>query len=265
LGYLKIWENILGYLFGANSQMFAPRFREAHAIAAMFHLNDELAAKLPVLNGQINEGWQEHYKHPVHINDILQPPSTCENTYEEEEIDWLQKTVRYYVSQMSEEQREEKGITAVQASRILKVTRRLPCRPMASTADGRDSAAVTAGLASAGRRARGTTPRPQNREYRRSWSQIAKGSNTQRGGIDNDIDMFSYICIHKFYSSNFHFPVRAQAAAARAVPGRDIAGNKVHEDDVLQDDDGGRGGRCTQKARPEEETMSRFLLEFHSF
>jgi hypothetical protein len=35
---------------------FVPRFREVHAIAAMFHLNDELAAKFPVLNGQINEG-----------------------------------------------------------------------------------------------------------------------------------------------------------------------------------------------------------------
>jgi hypothetical protein len=59
---------------------FVPRFREAHAIADMFHLNDELAVKFPVLNGQINEGWQAHYKRPVHINDILQPPSTGENS-----------------------------------------------------------------------------------------------------------------------------------------------------------------------------------------
>jgi hypothetical protein len=73
----------------------------AHAIAAMFHLNDDLAAKFPVLNGQINEGWQAHYKRTVQINDILQPPSTSEKSYEEEEIEWLQKTVRYYVSQMS--------------------------------------------------------------------------------------------------------------------------------------------------------------------
>ena len=57
------------------------------------------------------------------------------------------------------------------------------------------------------------------------------------GEIENDINIFTYICIHKFYSSNFHIPVRAQAAAARAVPGRDLAGKKVHEDDVLQDDD----------------------------
>ncbi len=87
----------------------------------------------------LNEGWQAIYKRPFHINDILHPPSTCENSYEGEEIEWLQKTVRYYVSQISEEQREEKGFTAAQARRILggKVTRKLPCRPMASTADGR--------------------------------------------------------------------------------------------------------------------------------
>jgi hypothetical protein len=154
---------------------FVPRFREAHANAAMFHLNDELAAKFPVLNGQINEGWQAHYKRPVHINHILQPPSTGEKSYEEEEIEWLQKTVRYYVSQMPDEQREEKCITAAQARRILKVTRKLPCRLMANTADGRDSAAITAGLAS-------TTPRPQDGKYRRPRSQIEKGSNTRRGG-----------------------------------------------------------------------------------
>jgi hypothetical protein len=130
---------------------FVPRFREAHAVATIFHLNDELAAKFPVLNCQIYEGWPAHYQRPVHINDILQPPSTSENSFEEKEIEWLQKTARYYVPQMSEEQREEKSVTAAQARRILggKVMCKLPCRPMASTADGRDSAAVIAGLASA--------------------------------------------------------------------------------------------------------------------
>ncbi len=57
------------------------------------------------------------------------------------------------------------------------------------------------------------------------------------GGVDNDIDTLTYICIHKFYSSNCHIPVRAQAAATRAVPGRDLAGKKVHEEGVFQDDD----------------------------
>ncbi len=71
--------------------------------------------KFPLLNGQINGGWQANYKCPVHVNDILQPPSTGGNSYEAEMIEWLQKIVRYYFSQMSEVQREEKGITATQA------------------------------------------------------------------------------------------------------------------------------------------------------
>jgi len=33
---------------------FVPRFKEAHAVSAVFHLNTELAAKFPVLNVQIN-------------------------------------------------------------------------------------------------------------------------------------------------------------------------------------------------------------------
>ncbi len=44
-----------------------------------------------------------HSVRPVHIDDILRPLSTRENGYEEEEIEWLQRTVRYNVSQMSEE------------------------------------------------------------------------------------------------------------------------------------------------------------------
>ena len=40
---------------------FVPRFKEAHAVAAVFHLDAELAAKFPVLNGQINTGWHAHY------------------------------------------------------------------------------------------------------------------------------------------------------------------------------------------------------------
>jgi hypothetical protein len=54
--------------------------------------------------------------------------------------------------------------------------------------------------------------------------------------IDINIDIFSYISIHIFFPSNSHIPVCAQAPAARAVPGRDLAGKKVHEDDVLHND-----------------------------
>jgi hypothetical protein len=46
------------------------------------------------------------------------------------------------------------------------------------------------------------------------------------GGLENDTYIFTYICIHKLYSSNFHIPDRAQGAAAEAVPGRDLAGKE---------------------------------------
>ncbi len=51
-----------------------------------------------------------------------------------------------------------------------------PSKGKVAAAPGK--AAITAGLASAGR-AYGTIPRPRDREYRRSRSQFAKGSNNQ--------------------------------------------------------------------------------------
>jgi hypothetical protein len=85
-------------------------------------LNDVLAAKFPVLNGQINEGWQSHLKRPIHVDDILQPPSAGENGYEEEEVEWLQMTVPYYlyISQISQEQLDEKGITVSRHVKFLR-------------------------------------------------------------------------------------------------------------------------------------------------
>ena len=107
---------------------FVPRFREAHAIAAMFHLNEDLAAKFPILNGQINEGWQAHYKSPIHVDQIMKPPNTGELAWDDDDKAWLAQTVRYYVSSMSVEQREERGITADKARLLLKgqVQRALP-------------------------------------------------------------------------------------------------------------------------------------------
>ncbi len=99
---------------------FVPRFKEAHAVAAVFHLNAELAAKFPVLNGQINTGWQAHYKKPIHVDQILQPPRIGELGWEDDEVEWLEQTVRYYVEPMTREQRSELGITPEQARRILK-------------------------------------------------------------------------------------------------------------------------------------------------
>ena len=99
---------------------FVRRFREAHALAAMFHLNAELAAKFPVLSGQINTGWIAHYNKPIHVDQILQPPTVGEMGWEVEEVEWLEQTVRYYVEAMTPEQQLELGISPEQARRIRK-------------------------------------------------------------------------------------------------------------------------------------------------
>ena len=110
---------------------FVPRFKEAHALAALFHLNAELAAKFPELNGQINTGWIAHYKKPIDVDQILKPPTDGELGWEDEEVEWLEQTVRYYVEAMTPEQRAERGISPEQARRIRKkatdqVRRELP-------------------------------------------------------------------------------------------------------------------------------------------
>jgi hypothetical protein len=95
----------------------------------VFHLNAELAAKFPVLNGQINTGWQAHYKKPIHVDQILRPPRLGDLGWKDEEVEWLEQTVRYYVGAMTREQRSELGITPERARQILKkgtVRRALP-------------------------------------------------------------------------------------------------------------------------------------------
>ncbi len=88
-------------------------------MAALFHLNAELAAKFPVLNGQINTGWIAHYKKPIHVDQILKPPTIGELGWEDDEVEWLEQTVRYYVEPTTREQRSELGITTEQARQIL--------------------------------------------------------------------------------------------------------------------------------------------------
>jgi hypothetical protein len=108
---------------------FVSRFKEAHAVAALFHLYVELAAKFPDLNGQINTGWIAHDKKPIHVDQILKPPTVGELGWEDDEVEWLEQTVRYYIEQTSPEHRSELGITPEQARRILKkskVRRALP-------------------------------------------------------------------------------------------------------------------------------------------
>jgi hypothetical protein len=98
---------------------FVPRFRECHAMALMFFFDDELAAKFPELCGQINAGWQAHYKRPINLDDVLAPPRSGENGYDDEELTWLYQTARFYVSKMTVEQRAEKGIDPKTAKRVL--------------------------------------------------------------------------------------------------------------------------------------------------
>ena len=97
---------------------FVSRFKEAHAVAALFHLNAELAAKFPVLNGQINTGWQAHYNKPIDVDQVLKPPRLGDLGWEDEEVEWLEQTVRYYVGAMTPEERTELGITPDRARQI---------------------------------------------------------------------------------------------------------------------------------------------------
>jgi hypothetical protein len=54
---------------------FFPRLRECNTIDLMFFINDEFAwnfaTKFPIFCGQINAGWQAHFKHPINLDDIL--------------------------------------------------------------------------------------------------------------------------------------------------------------------------------------------------
>ncbi len=84
----------------------------------------------PSFNGQINTvtGWIAHYKKPIHVDQILKPPTIGKLGWEDDEVEWLEQTVRYYVEQMTREQQSELGITPEQARQILtgKVRRALP-------------------------------------------------------------------------------------------------------------------------------------------
>ena len=60
----------------------------------MFHLDDRLPEKFPVLNGQIIEGWKAHYDSPIHVKDILESPTSSEFGWEDEAMEWLVRTVR---------------------------------------------------------------------------------------------------------------------------------------------------------------------------
>ena len=62
----------------------------------MFFFDDELATKFPAPCGQVNAGWQAHFKCPMALDDILAPPTTGENSYDDEEMTWLYQSAKYY-------------------------------------------------------------------------------------------------------------------------------------------------------------------------
>ncbi len=80
-------SNILS--LGTFSHVSERRGRLQAQFAAMFHLTEELAAEYPILNGQINAGWLAHYQRPIHVDNILQPRTTGEFGWDEEEVEWL--------------------------------------------------------------------------------------------------------------------------------------------------------------------------------
>jgi hypothetical protein len=46
----------------------------------------------------------------MNLNEILDPIKTGENSYDDEEMTKLYETARYYLSKMSETQREDNGV-----------------------------------------------------------------------------------------------------------------------------------------------------------
>jgi hypothetical protein len=129
---------------------FVERFREAHAISSMFHLNDDLAAKIPVLKStkggrhisnapfmlKVFCGHQEQVRTIMRRRKWSGSSKQC-GTMSHECLNsgWMKKASR--TAQLAR-QNLKKGT----------VRRMLPCRPIARAADGRDSAAVTVGYAS---------------------------------------------------------------------------------------------------------------------
>ena len=97
---------------------FIDRFREAHAIALMFFFNEKLQEKYPVLWGQINRGWQFHFKRPIQFLDVM-ATQTHGDGYDEEERDWMNQAAKHFISNMTPEQLEEKGIGPDAAAAIM--------------------------------------------------------------------------------------------------------------------------------------------------
>ena len=82
-------------------------------MATLFFLSEELGQKFPKLKGQVHAGWQEQYKKPITLDQLLDAPSAKDpNTFSTNETDWLECTMQTLVAEMSEAQREAVGINS---------------------------------------------------------------------------------------------------------------------------------------------------------
>ena len=80
---------------------FIPRFRESFAVALLVFFDEALNAKFPNLCGQVHDGWRAHFKCAMQLKDILETPTTGENAYDEDEVNWMYQTARFYLAKMS--------------------------------------------------------------------------------------------------------------------------------------------------------------------
>ena len=98
---------------------FIPRFRESFAVALLVFFDEALNAKFPNLCGQVHDGWRAHFNCAMQLKDILETPTTGENAYEEDEVNWMYQTARFYLGKMSRNDIETRGIDSKLARKIL--------------------------------------------------------------------------------------------------------------------------------------------------
>ena len=98
---------------------FIPRFRESFAVALLVFFDEALNAKFPNLCGQVHDGWRAHFNCAMQLKDILETPTTGENAYDEDEVNWMYQTARIYLGKMSRNDIETRGIDSKSARNIL--------------------------------------------------------------------------------------------------------------------------------------------------
>jgi hypothetical protein len=89
------------------------KHRECFALAMLMFLSEDLSCKLADLSGQVHAGWKKAFGKPIDFEQILNIPDALKTAFEftEEEQDWLEGTVKHFVSAMTVDQLEDLGIT----------------------------------------------------------------------------------------------------------------------------------------------------------